>query len=251
MADDTKIEPWMWREAVRLAPASVKPTTRLVLLVLADHLTYGDISDGTNVGVEKLQCQTGLSNTAISTHLENARLAGLLRISGRDDDDWRRRRRSTRDDGTFLGNHYYPTFPEWAQTRLRQRLDEKAARKINRQPHEPPSRGPAIPHEPPSRGPRERGARNHVKEVHATYISTDRVTRPNGAQERASDLKMKNVSERVVGNQPAHRLLPSDIQWDHWMAYFEKVGRKGESYSAVARGYLIVPKKWPPRVETE
>lgn len=278
MSNDGKIKPWMWREAVRNSPKSVSSPTRLLLLVLADFLDYDDIASGTFVGVEKLIAQTGLSNRAVSNHLEHARRAGLLAISGRESDEWRTRKRTVDRNGRFAVTRYCPRFPEWAQSRLRERLEEAKSRGANNIPRDPGSRGPR---ERGSRGPREPDGANHVNQDHATYITTniDSTDSAKGALTRANDLK-SNLEKREAEPNPviarglselAHSLRdpaaakrtaasidssrlrsrPVVIQktnpyWQAWIEYHTRMGRDDLAREAQDSGKMTVASLCPP-----
>lgn len=280
MRNSEKIKPWMWREAIRHAPKSVSSSTRLLLFVISDFLDYDDIATGTFVGVKKLATQAGLSNRAVSNHLEHARLAGLIAISGMEGDDWSQRKPVVDRNGRFAVNRYYPRFPEWAQSRLTERLDDAKNHGIDNQPRERGSRGPREPREPRSRGPREPRCENRVNHDHATYTTTNigSTDSAKGALTRVNDSKC-DLEKKSVGPNPAiGRGLSEVVQslkgtpetkrtaasinssrmrgrpvvirqtnpsWSAWIEHLKREDRDDLVCEARDNGCLKVPSLWP------
>ncbi len=98
--DETKRQQtpvWNWTGAV--VAADVRPLTKLVCLNIARYLS--DAGKGWRITAKEMMRDTGLCNQALSQHLKNARVAGLLEIT-----------RHHNSKGHRTGTTYTPRFPE-------------------------------------------------------------------------------------------------------------------------------------------
>lgn len=124
---------WNWTHAIAIT--KVPPPTKLVCLNIARYLS--DAGRGWRISVEQMMADTGLSNTSIAKHLQNAVDAGLLIIQ-----------RTPGPKGQRGVTMYKPRFPDGVER----------AREPMEMPGEPPPPGVSEPREPASRGPREVGS---------------------------------------------------------------------------------------------
>lgn len=197
----TKIPVWTWRDAIR--KAAVPPATKLLCYTLSLYMT--DVGRGCWPSVKALMADTGMSNTSIATHLQNAVAAELLAVS-----------RSKGNDGRLQHYVYHPRFPTC--TELPSGGEEGDGLQVKNLHEDSPG-------EKSSPGPGEKNTAVQVKNLHVKNTSKKELSNTPVAPKGAKG---------VAGKLPDDWLLPDE--WRQWAAedapkHAGSIGREADKFA--------------------